>query len=309
VRPFRDWPGNLRGAALMVAAGALFACEALCIRWMTERGIATQTQVLARAAGQFVWILPGVVAAGGLAVFRTRRLPLHLFRGSCSLVTWGLYFLSFAFLDLATATVLSFTNVLFTTLLAGPVLGERVDRWRWAGTLIGLLGVALMLRPGGDVSLPGALVALGAALAWCGITLSARVLSRTESTMTVLAWVGLVTTLGVLPFAIAAWRPLGAMDVLILLGFAAFTPGILWLLTEALRAGEASAVAPFQYVRLLFVAGLGWLIHSELPPAHAWLGGAVILIGALLVTIAEARRQPSAATAASSGAGSKPNSA
>jgi drug/metabolite transporter (DMT)-like permease len=216
---------------------------------------------------------------------------MHLLRGACSLATWGLYFLSFSHLDLASATVLSFTNVMFTTMLAGPVLGERVDAVRWGGTVAGLVGVAVMLRPGAGLSPVGVAVALGAALCWCGITLTSRSLTRTERTPTVIAWVGIVTTLGALPLALAAWTPLGAADWLVLLVFAGFSPGIIWLVTEALRAGEASAVAPFQYLRLPVVAGFGWVLFGEAPDSWTWLGAAVILGGALAITLAEARRR------------------
>jgi drug/metabolite transporter (DMT)-like permease len=287
---FAALPGNLRGAILMSLGAVLFAIEALFIRWMSDRGIPTTTQLFARSVGQLVWVLP-LIVAGGLAVFRTRRVGLHLLRGFSSALTWGLYFLSFVFLDLATATVLSFTNVMFTTMLAGPVLGERVDRARWVGTLLGLAGVAVMLRPGTAVPMLGALVALGAALAWCGITLTSRMLSRTEPTETVLAWVGLVTSLCVLPFAIMGWRPIGPGDALILILFGLLTPGIIWFVTEALRAGEASAVAPFQYLRLVVIMGFGWLLFAEVPDGWALLGAAIILTGAVIITVSEARRR------------------
>lgn len=286
---FASLPGNLRGAILMSLGAVLFAVEVLFIRWMNDRGIPTTTQVFARSMGQLLWVLPLILGAG-LAVFRTRRLGLHLFRGLASALTWGLYFLSFAFLDLATATVLSFTNVMFTTLLAGPILRERVDAARWAGTLLGLLGVAIMLRPGTDIPLLGALTALGAALAWCGITLSSRALSRTESTQTVVAWVGIVTSLCTLPFFLWGWAPITVGDAAILLVFALFTPGIIWFVTEALRAGEASAVAPFQYLRLVVIMGFGWVLFAEVPDGWTLLGAAVILSGAVIITIREARR-------------------
>ncbi len=287
---FAALPGNLRGAILMSLSAMIFAAEALFIRWMGDRGIPTATQVLFRAAGQLAWMAP-LVLAGGWAVFRTRRVGMHLLRGLSSVLTWGLYFLSFTQLSLAAATVLSFTNVMFTTLLARPVLGERVDAARWAGTLLGLLGVAVMLRPGTDLPLPGVLIALAAALTWCGITLTSRMLSRTERTETIVAWVGLVTTGAALPFAIATWQPLGAVDLLILTAFGLFTPGIIWLLTEALRAGEASAVAPFQYLRLVVIAAFGWAVWGEVPDAWTWAGALVILSGAVVITVAEARRK------------------
>ncbi|WP_431284404.1 DMT family transporter [Humitalea sp. 24SJ18S-53] len=280
--------GNLRGMVLMGLAAFIFAAEVLAIRWMNARGIPIATQLLARSAGQFVWLLPAL-AAGGVALFRTRRPAMHVFRGACSLICWGLYFLSFVWLDAATGTVLSFTNVMFTTLLAAPLLGERVGLARWAGTLLGLAGVAIMLRPGTGIDPFGAALAIGSAIAWCGITLTSRVLTRTERTQTVVAWVGLVTTCGTLPFAIWYWQPIGLGDAAILLVFGCVTPGIIWLLTEAYRAGEASAVAPLQYLRLPMVALFGWMVLGEVPDAVAWAGATVILAGAVIITIAEAR--------------------
>jgi drug/metabolite transporter (DMT)-like permease len=290
-RCMRALPANLLGALWMAGSAMLFAVEALFVRWMTERGIPTEVQVLARASGQLVWMAPLVIAAGGLTVFRTARPGLHLLRGLASVTTWGLYYLSFAFLDLATATVLSFLNVMFTTILAIPVLGERVGASRWAGTIAGFIGVAIMLRPGTELSLIGAAISIAAALTWCGITLTSRILTRTEGTATVVAWVGLVTTLAALPFGIAAWQPLSLADAAILLGFALFTPGIIWTLTEALRAGEASAVAPFQYLRLVVIALFGWMLFGEVPDGWTVAGAAAILTGAVIITIAEARRR------------------
>ncbi len=284
-------PGNLLGALWMAGSAMLFAVEALFVRWMVERGIPVEMQVFCRAAGQLVWMLPIVAAAGGFEVFRTARPGLHLLRGLSSVVTWGLYYLSFAHLDLATATVLSFLNVMFTTILAVPVLGERVGPARWAATLAGFVGVAIMLRPGTEVSALGAAIAVGAALTWCGITLTSRMLTRTEGTPTVVAWVGLVTTLASLPFAALAWQPLSPADAAILLAFALFTPAIIWTLTEALRAGEASAVAPFQYLRLVVIALFGWALFGEVPDVWTWAGAAAILAGALVITVAEARRR------------------
>lgn len=282
--------GNLRGALLMAAAAVLFAGEALAIRWMTARGVPVEVQVLFRSLGQLFWVAP-MIAASGLAVFRTTRPGLHILRGSSSLLTWGFYYASFGPLDLATATVLSFTNVMFTTLLAGPVLGERVDRWRWAGTIAGFIGVAVMLRPGTTVSGVGVALAIASAVTWCGITLSSRVLAQLDRNTTIMAWVGLVTTAGSLPFAVLAWVPLGLAEVAALLGVAAFAPGIIWLITSAYRHGEASAISPFQYLRLIVVAGFGWVIFGEVPDGWTWLGAAVILAGAVVITVAEARRR------------------
>ena len=72
---------------------------------------------------------------------------------------------------------------------------------------------------------------------------------------------------------------------------AGFAPGIIWLITSAFRYGEASALAPFQYLRLIFVAGFGWVFFHETPDGWTWAGAAVILAGAVVVTMAEMRRR------------------
>ena len=273
----------------MAAAACIFAVEAILVRIMVARGIPVEVQVLFRALGQAVWVLPFVVAAGRVA-FATDRLPLHLLRGVCSAATWGFYYWSFTYLDLATATVLSFTNVMFTTILAGPLLGERVRAARWVGTLAGFAGVAVMLRPGTDVPLAGAVIAIASALCWCGITLTTRSLTRTDGTLTILAWLSVVVVACSLPLALLAWRPLGLGDMAWLGVFALVCPGIIWLVTEALRAGEASAVAPFQYIRLILITAAGWALYGEIPDGWAVLGAAFILGGALVITVAELRR-------------------
>ena len=286
----REETDNLRGAAFMAAAAFIFAIEALVLRWLTMRGVPVEVQVAARAAGQVAWMMP-VLLAQGPRVFRTRRAPMHILRGLSSLSCWWLYYASVARLELATASALSFTNVVFTTLLAGPLLGERVGAWRWTGALVGMAGIVVMLRPGGGVDLIGAAAGLGGAIAWCGITLTSRSLTRTDGTATIIAWVGLITFSGSLPFAILAWVPLGAVEWTVMVAAGLVTPSIIWLVTEALRAGEASAVTPLQYLRLPLLAAAGWFAFGEAPDMWGWIGAVIILAGALIVTVTEARRR------------------
>ncbi|WP_256370441.1 DMT family transporter [Roseomonas sp. AR75] len=281
---------TLRGAALMAAAAAIFALEAVVLRYLSARGVPVGVQLFARTAGQLLWVLP-IMLAMGPRVFRTQRLPMHLARGASSLTCWGLYYLSLTMLDLATATALSFTAVMITAVLAGPVLGERVGAWRWAAAVIGFAGIVLMLRPGGGADPLGAVVAIASAVAWCGITLTSRSLTHTDMTATIMAWVGLTTFLGALPVAILTWKPMALADAAVLAAIALVTPSLIWLTTEALRIGEASAIAPLQYLRLPVLALAGWLVWGEAPDAWSWVGTAAILAGALLVTVMEARRR------------------
>jgi drug/metabolite transporter (DMT)-like permease len=222
----------------------------------------------------------------------TRRPGLHLLRGLTSLLCWWLYYYSFQALGLALATILTFTSSLFVVFFAGPILGERVGRLRWAMTLLGFAGIALATAPdlsGAGAALLGVLAGLGAALAAAALIFQNRILSRTEPTATIMLYIGIVATLGTLPVMVADWSPL-KVDALALLAISGGlgTAGMLFTI-EAYRVGEVSALAPFPYLRLVFSALAGFVLFAEVPGPHA-LGGAVLIVAAaLIVTRGEAR--------------------
>jgi drug/metabolite transporter (DMT)-like permease len=143
------------------------------------------TIMLARSGGQILYVAP-LLARRGTILLRTSRPILHLARGLFSLICWGLYYWSFQRLDLATATVLSFTSVMFVTALARPVLGEVVRWRRWTATIVGLLGVVLVARPLEAGLNPAVLVGLASALFGAGIVLTTKRLSATERTDTIM---------------------------------------------------------------------------------------------------------------------------
>ncbi|MDO9502071.1 DMT family transporter [Falsiroseomonas sp.] len=317
-----------KAALLSVAAGFIFNLETTVVKAI--EGVPLATLVLARALGQLGWTLPALLRDPTLP--RTRALPMQIFRGMLSVVSWYTYYLAFSGLPLATATVLSFTSVLFVTALAGPVLGERVRWRRWSATLVGFAGVIAIVRPGGAgaVALDWPLAAaLASALMGAVIVLTTKTLARTERTGTIMFWIGVVAVSVALPVALPglAWPGWGNLGLLLLCAVCGPFAMHLWI--NALRMVDASVVAPISYVRLVFAAATGVLLFNEVP--DAWLGfGAALIVGsALYITRREAqvaRRRaaplaanaeaalpiqpvkPQADSAASSGPGSSPNS-
>ncbi|MGK7863396.1 DMT family transporter [Falsiroseomonas sp. E2-1-a4] len=316
-----------KAALLSVAAGFVFNLETTLVKAI--EGVPLATLVLARALGQLGWTLPALLRDPTLP--RTRALPMQIFRGLLSIVSWYTYYLAFTGLPLATATVLSFTSVLFVTALAGPVLGEKVRWRRWSATLVGFAGVIAIVRPGeaGAVALDWPLAAaLASALMGAVIVLTTKTLARTERTGTIMFWIGVVAVSVALPVALPglAWPGWGNFFLLLLCAICGPFAMHLWI--NALRMVDASVVAPISYVRLIFAAATGVLLFDEVP--DAWLGfGAALIVGsALYITRREAqvtRRRaaplaanaqaalpiqspkPQADSAASSGPDSNPN--
>lgn len=277
----------VRAAGLALAAALLFTAEVVFVKLLANT-VPVTTIMLARAAGQIAYVVPSL-ARRGTVLLRTSRPVLHFARGAFSLVCWGLYYWSFQRLDLATATVLSFTSVMFVTALAGPVLGEVVRWRRWTATIIGFLGVVLVARPLELRIDPAIGIALLSALAGSGIVLTTKKLAATERTETIMLYIGVVTFAGSLPVALPFLDLPQPWQALWLALMAATGPAGMHLWINAFRLADATVVAPLGYTRLVFSALAGALMFDEIP--DAWMAaGAVLIVGsALYITLREAK--------------------
>jgi len=300
-------PGNLRGTILILIANAILTGEAVFIRLLAET-LPTAQVVFVRCVAQLVFLLP-TAWRSGRAIFRTNRRGLHLARSALSLVSWQAYYYGLGHLPIAFATTLGFTNALFTTMLAGPVLGETVGWRRWAAAIVGFAGVLIVLRPGAvPIELP-ALAMIASALFGACIVFVTKNLAGTERTATIMLYIAIVTTLGSTIPGLASWQTPDTHGALLLAGIAVFGPSGMWFIINAIRAGEASAIAPVQYLRLVYAVALGWWVFAEWPDAWTFVGAAIIVASTLYITRREAqlarRGRAAAENAARGGAGDR----
>jgi len=294
----------VRAVLLSIAAALFFTLETMVVKAITDVPLATI--VLARSIGQLLWTAPAILR-DPIGLMRTRALPMQILRGLLSITSWYLYFFAFSGLPLATATVLSFTSVLFVTALAGPVLGERVRLRRWSATVVGFAGVLVILRPG---ALPldwSVAASIGSALLGAVILLTTKLLSRAERTDTIMFYIGIVAVSVSLPVAWSglAWPGRSSLGMLVLVGLCGPVAMHLWI--TSLRLADASFLAPISYVRLIFAAGFGIALFNEGLDWGLGLGAALIIGSAIYITRREAQvaraaqpRKPDSATAASS---------
>jgi drug/metabolite transporter (DMT)-like permease len=234
----------------------------------------------------------------GPAVLRTERLGLHALRAAIGIVAMVCWFTTLALLPLAEATALSFTAPIFTSLLAMLLLGEVMRARRWTATAVGFAGALIILRPGLTSLQPAALLAIVTALVWAGSTILVKVMARTESAGAIVTWLVLFSTPVSLLAALFVWQTptLAQLGLAALLGTAGSAGH--FCMTRALAVAEASAVMPFDYLRLPVVAGIAYLAFGEVPDLWVWLGGAVIAASGLYIVQREARLQPQALPAA-----------
>jgi drug/metabolite transporter (DMT)-like permease len=234
-------------------------------------------------------------------VLLPRRPLLQVGRGLLQLGAMVFSFAAVIHLPLTLAMALSFAHALFVTVGAGLFLKEHVGLGRWTATIVGLGGVGIMLQPEGGGSLFYSFVALLGAAASAASALSLRVGPRPDRLDTILTYQAIVLLAALaIPTALSWVTPTLEEAVMLILVGVTGTLGQ-WLLTVAYQRGEASALAPLDFVRLLLTVLCGLVLFDEALGTGVVIG-ALILIGATAYTIRASARRASARRAARPGA-------
>lgn len=236
--------------------------------------------VFIRTIFYVLFLVPWVLKTGILSL-ATPRWRLHLVRGLVGAAAVQCGFYAIANMPIADATAISFSRALFLTILAIIFLGEKVGIHRWSATLIGFLGIVIMLKPGSASLEVAALVGLGGAALVAALNILVRMLSSTERNEQIMLYSALINVAVSAPFAFALWVSPTPMEVLMLFGAAATGFVGQWSMIEGFRAGEASALAPISYIRLIFALILGYFLFGQVPSVHMMAGAAIVVAAAL----------------------------
>ncbi len=228
-------------------------------------------------------LIPIVVRRGVLGM-ATSRWKLHLLRGCIGAMAIQCGFYAIANMPIADATAITFSRALFITILAIIFLGEKVGIHRWAATIIGFFGILIMLKPGTNGFSVAAIAALAGAALVAGLSILVRILSSTERNEQIMLFSAIINLCVSAPFTWYFWVEPSATDLAILVLAAVTGFGAQWSMIEGFRVGEASALAPISYTRLIFALIIGFVIFGE-TPGFEMLLGSVIVVAATLYTV------------------------
>ena len=238
-----------------------------------------------------VALAPMLLRAGLAATMRTSRPGLHVLRGCLNAVAMLSFFYAVTVTPLATVAALGFTAPLFAALLAIPFLGERPGWRRWVGLLVGFIGALVIIRPGlADVSF-GALMVLLSSLAWAGALIIIKLLSKTDTSLTITIFAALFLTPITGIAALFVWTAPAASTWLLLIGIGAFGSLTQWSIAQAFHEADATVVLPFDFTKLLWASAIGYLVFNEVPDPLALLGGGIILGSVTYVAYRERQRR------------------
>jgi drug/metabolite transporter (DMT)-like permease len=302
------------GALCALGASAAFSLNDLAIKALSDGYPLHQITLIRAALALLVTLAVVMPLTGGWGQMRTARPGLHLLRSGFVVASNLFFYAAVAAIPLADATAIFFVSPVLLAIFAMVFLGERVGPWRWGAIVAGLIGVALIIRPGTDAFAPVALLPLAAAACYAAGSTMTRRLGLRESAATLAFYIQITflvfsaaVGLGIgdgrlhdadsgaaLAFLTRAWiwPPPPDWPLLALAGLGSAAGGL--LISQAYRLCEAALVAPLEYAALPMAILGGFAVFGDWPDPVAWIGICLILAAGLTMVWRETRRKPAA---------------
>lgn len=278
---------NTRAALWMLGSAICFSILSFALKVLSSHLPVTEVAFL-RCLMSLTILVP-IVLHQGWGVFRTSRVDLQITRVLCATggVLLGIYGLSQ--LHLATAVCLSFTRPLFMILLAHFLLNEKVYWRRGLATVVGFIGVLIVVGPSDFSDIMGCLATLASAAFVAGSLAVVRQQAGTDGPGTIMAWYAVGTCITTILPAAFVWQWPTSADVGPLVIVALLGSTGQYMLVRAFAEGEATVVNPIDYSQLIIATGIGYLMFGEVPSIWMAAGSAVIISSTLYILFREAK--------------------
>jgi drug/metabolite transporter (DMT)-like permease len=273
---------NRLGAWLMIATSFVFAMQDGISRHLAENyNVYMVVMIRFWFFAAFVMVLaarnPGGIRAAAYSRFPIRQITRGILLAAevCVMVT------AFTLLGLVESHAVFTCYPLLVAALSGPVLGEKVGWRRWAAIGVGFIGVLIILEPGVQVFSPAAVIPLIAAAMFALYGLLTRYVAQGDSASVSFFWTGIVGAAAMTPVGLFHWQAMSPGDWgwMAVLCCTAATGH--WLMIRSLEVAEASAVQPFAYFQLVFVAVLGLTLFDERLRPNVALGAGIVVAAGL----------------------------
>jgi drug/metabolite transporter (DMT)-like permease len=276
----------LTGIFWMLVTGLFFIMVTALVKYMGPRLPAAEAAFLRYGMG-LVFLLPslGAMRASHLT---QRQWSLFGLRGFCHALGVILWFFAMTRIPIAEVTAMNYLAPIYVTIGAAIFLGETLALRRIMAVIMGLVGAAVILRPGFREVSSGHIAMLIAAVVFAGSYLLAKILADEARPGVVVGMLSIFVTLGLAPFAIPVWIMPTWEELGILFLVAIFATSGHYTMTLAFAAAPVTVTQPVTFLQLVWATALGALAFSE--PVDIWviLGGFVILSSVTFITWREA---------------------
>lgn len=276
----------LTGIFWMFITGLCFLMVTALVKTMGPRIPSGEAAFLRYAMG-LLFLLPSLKAIQDANLTR-RQWALFSLRGLCHSVGVMMWFYAMVRIPIADVTALNYLAPIYVTVGAALFLGERLALRRIVAVVLGLVGAAIILRPGFREVSTGHLGMVFAAVVFAGSYLVAKILTDEVKPFVIVAMLSVFVTIGLFPFAVANWITPTPRELGFLFAVAAFATAGHYTMTLAFAAAPVTVTQPVTFLQLIWATALGAVWFSE--PIDIWvvLGGFVILGSVTFITWREA---------------------
>ena len=238
--------------------------------------------MLLRSTLGMLMLWPLVRAAGGLNAVRTEQLPQHALRNAVHYAAQYGWFVALTLIPLAQVVSIEFTMPIWSAALAVVFLGERMSVRKWLAVLLGLVGVAVIVRPGVGAMDSGQMIALASAFGFAISIVLVKSLTRTDTAVAISFWMLVVqSTIGLVPALIVwQWPSVQTWGWVVVVAFCGTYSH--YCFARAMQLADATVVVPMDFLRVPLTALVGWLAYSERLDLFTLLGIGLILTGNVL---------------------------
>jgi S-adenosylmethionine uptake transporter len=283
-----DQKRTLSGIWHALAGFSIFSLQDATVKWLV-----TSLPIWEILFFRSIVIIVLVVAVTGLTNFREVLVNPNrnalIGRGALILVAWLAYFTAAKSLHLAELVTLYFSTPAFVVILSIFLLGEKVGWARWAATILGFGGVLIAANPSAAMDLLPIGLVLFAAVSWAVTNILVRMISRTETTLNLMVASSALFVIvcgATLPFN---WVTPDLFSVCLMIGLGFVGGTGQYLLFEGYRLAPASAIAPFEYVTLIWAFVWGFVIWQDWPATAVFIGAGLIIVSGLGMIYVENR--------------------
>lgn len=216
-------------------------------------------------------------------VLYTNHLRLHVFRGANGLISMMIWFHVVTVLPLSEAVSISFIIPILTTIAAVIFLKEKVSNHSWIGSIIGFVGILIILRPGFKEFNPAYFYSFASVILWIISNLVIKLMTKTEKPSTIVAYMSFTMLIFSIPFAFPYMKPIGFESLIwfALLGLVSNLTHI--CISNAYTKSDLSTVQPFDFTRLIFTSIISYFVFDEIIDFWVIIGSMVILFGVIIV--------------------------
>ena len=222
-----------------------------------------------------IW-LPILIYRHGWNQLIPRPLSWQIARGLSLVTGVGLFYWSVMQIPLADATAVSFVSPLVVVALAPIVLGEKTGFHRWRAVVIGFVGAIILLRPGFAGDSLGYIAAFGTGVCIGFFLTTNRKLAHAGVPLASIVYPAYLGAIIISPFIPFKWTAPRVEDTWLIIGFVIITFMSQTMFIASVRYGQASLVAPFQYLHIVAATFFGYIFFSDFPDLITWIGITVI---------------------------------